>query len=176
MKSDTATTTTSGLALVAGQFEAPPFVVPNSKGEAFKIEQVVYRSPEATEKLVWWFGPDEDRDPHNHPWAFDSEILAGGYTSVTYWLEDGVVKTEDRVVRAGNRVHYPLHEYHIVKDVLPGTRTRMICGPATPGNAWGYLDPKTGSLYPAAQDPTFLHGPDARAQSVAQAVTYQQTS
>ena len=149
-------TTTSGQALVAGHFESPPFVVPNVKGECFKIEQVVYRSPEATQKLVWWFGPDDDRDPHNHPWAFDSEILSGGYTSVTYWLDNGTVKSEDRLVRAGDLVYYPLNEYHIVKDVLPGTRTRMTCGQATPNYAWGYLDPKTGQEYPASQDPTFM--------------------
>jgi hypothetical protein len=152
----TASTTTSGLALVAGHFEAPPFVVPNGKGEAFKIEQVVFRSPGATEKLVWWFGPDDDRDPHNHPWPFDSEIRHGGYTSVTFWLENGAVRSEDRIVRAGDRVHYPLHEYHLVKDILPGTRTRMLCGQANPGNAWGYLDPKNGREYPAEPDPSFM--------------------
>lgn len=149
-------TTTTGLSLTAGLFEAPPFVVPNGNGEAFKIEQVVYRSPERTVKLVWWFLADDDRDPHNHPWAFDSEILAGGYTSVTYWLEDGKVRTEGRVVCAGMTVHYPRHEYHIVKDVLPGTRTKMTCGRATPGNTWGYLDPATGREYPATQDPSFI--------------------
>ncbi len=149
-------TTTSGLALVAGQFEAPPFIVPNGKGEAFKIEQVVERSPERTVKLVWWFLADDDRDPHNHPWAFDSDILSGGYTSVTYWLENGVVKTEERTARAGMTIHYPLHEYHIVKDVLPGTRTRMTCGQATPGNIWGYLIPATGELYTATPDPSFM--------------------
>lgn len=152
----TNTTTTSGLALVAGHFEAPPFIVPNSKGDAFKIEQVVERSPERTVKLVWWFLPDDDRDPHNHPWAFDSEILDGGYTSVTYWLENGEVKTEERIVCKGMTVHYPLNEYHIVKDVLPGTRTRMTCGKATPGNAWGYLDLTTGLEYRAAPDPSFM--------------------
>lgn len=145
--------TSSGLALTAGLFEAPPFIVPNGKGEAFKIEQVVERSPDHTVKLVWWFLPDDDRHPHNHPWAFDSEILAGGYTSVTYTLERGLVTIQERIVRAGDLVHYPIHEYHIVKDVLPGTRTKMICGPATPGNAWGYLDPVTGREYPWNESP-----------------------
>ena len=168
-------TTSSGLALVAGQFEAPPFVVPNAKGDTFKIEQVVSRSPERTEKLVWWFGPDDDRHPHSHPWAFDSTILAGGYTSIAYWLEDihdagtgdygtgpeyassplvsQVVRCEERIVRAGDVVHYPLHEYHLVRDVLPGTRTRMVCGPARPGNQWDYLDPATGRVYPYQEQP-----------------------
>lgn len=157
-----APTTSSGLALVAGHFETPPFIVPNAKGEALKIEQVVERSLDRTIKLVWWFLPDDDRHPHNHPWAFDSDILAGGYTSVTYWLvgarAHGQVMTAERIVRAGDRVHYPRHEYHIVKDVLPGTRTRMICGPATLNNAWGYLDPTTGREYPWQEQPdtTFM--------------------
>lgn len=215
-------TTSSGLALVAGQFEPPPFVVPNGKGEAFKIEQVVYRDPaRRTEKLVWWFLPDDDRDPHNHPWCFLSDeeavkradatdfgmvdvpypypsvraafiarttgadllpmlndgdrtslrrpwtslagisfisiIEAGGYMSRTYSKNPGdglgVVHVEERVVRAGDVVAYPFREYHTVKDVLPGTRTRMICGPATPGNQWGYLDPKTGREYPWQEQP-----------------------
>jgi hypothetical protein len=151
-------TTSAGLALVAGHFEAPPFIAPNGKGEAFKIEQVVERSPERTVKLVWWLLADDDRHPHSHPWPFDSEILAGGYTSVTYWLEGGEVRSEERTVRAGDRVHYPLHEYHLVRDVLPGTRTRMTCGMARHGNAWGYLDPATGREYPHQESPdaTFM--------------------
>lgn len=201
----TPTVTSSGLSLHAGIFEAPPFVVPNRAGDAYKIEQVIERSPERTVKLVWWFGPDDDRDPHSHPWPFTSEILAGGYTSVTYWLvpdvidagcgdygsgpeyeatsgtrlppfrfrsdDDGqpdhevipgvrvpkpispLVRCEERIVRAGDVVHYPLHEYHLVKDVLPGTRTRMACGVARPGNQWDYLDPRTGRVYPYQEQP-----------------------
>lgn len=195
-------TTSAGFPLHAGMFEAPPIAIPNRAGDAYKIEQVVERSPERTVKLVWWFGPDDDRDPHSHPWAFDSEILAGGYTSVTYWIENAAAQTidagcgdygsgpeyeatngtrlpggpivyagdevipgvrmpigiptircESRIVRAGDRVHYPLHEFHLVKDVLPGTRTRMTCGPARPGNQWDYLDPRTGRVYPYQEQP-----------------------
>ena len=175
-------TTSAGFPLHAGMFESPPIAIPNRAGDAYKIEQVVERSPERTVKLVWWFGPDDDRDPHSHPWAFDSEILAGGYTSVTYWLAAAnptidagcgdygggpeyeaasgtrlpgapVVRCEERIVRAGDRVHYPLHEFHLVKDVLPGTRTRMTCGTARPGNQWDYLDPRTGRVYPYQEQP-----------------------
>lgn len=194
-------TTSAGFPLHAGLFESPPIAIPNRAGDCYKIEQVVERSPERTVKLVWWFGPDDDRDPHSHPWAFDSEILAGGYTSVTYWLAAAnptidagcgdygsgpeyeatsgtrlpgaaviyageevipgvrmplgipVVRCEERIVRAGDRVHYPLHEFHLVKDVLPGTRTRMTCGQARPGNQWDYFDPRTGRVYPYQEQP-----------------------
>src|SRR4051812_9607864 len=45
---------------------------------------------------VPWFGvyvheihrPDVDRDLHDHPWAFASFILSGGYTEVTASVRD----------------------------------------------------------------------------------------
>lgn len=163
-------TTSAGFPLHAGMFESPPIAIPNRAGDAYKIEQVVERSPERTVKLVWWFGPDDDGtrtvlgvQPAGDVIESAPTIDAGcgdygggpeyEATSGTRLPGAPVVRCEERIVRAGDRVHYPLHEFHLVKDVLPGTRTRMTCGTARPGNQWDYLDPRTGRVYPYQEQP-----------------------
>jgi len=41
---------------------------------------VLFRTPWCGAKLHWMHGPDPERDPHDHPGAFVSIILRGGYT------------------------------------------------------------------------------------------------
>ncbi len=96
--------------------------------------------------------------PHNHPWDFTSQILRGGYTDVRYWLDrNGRVQSETKQVREGDENVVPCDIYHIVVDVLPQTTTRLECGPASAGNAWGYLDKTAAQHIPFQEiDPTFV--------------------
>ena len=152
-----ATTTTSGMALSHARFSAPPRQIPNARGEPFKTELVEERSPERTIKWNFWHLPDDDRAPHNHPWDFVSEIVSGGYSEIRYWLDgDGAVKSDVMTHVAGDFVSVPRAHYHVVVAIEPNTTTRMVCGPATPGNAWGYLDIATGQHYPAKPEPYFM--------------------
>lgn len=66
--------------LQAEHLMTPPLHIPDGKGEAFKTELVLERSEERTVKIQWWYADDPRKDPHNHPWSFQSEILSGGYT------------------------------------------------------------------------------------------------
>ena len=63
-------TTTSGLNLTHGMFGVAPKHIPNADGWPFKTELVLLRSEVRTDKINYWHGPDDDRDPHNHPWKF----------------------------------------------------------------------------------------------------------
>ena len=157
-------TTTAGLALSHLLLTAPPVHVPNGRGGAYKTELVVERDPTTqTVKILWWYEDDPRDLPHNHPWrdddgiAFRSEILAGGYTEQSWVVgEIGKVhRLDDATYRAGDVNTCCWSTFHRVTDVLPGTVTRMTCGPAVGGNEWHYLDPTTGELEPSA-DPLFL--------------------
>lgn len=137
--------TSGGFALRHEYLTAPPVHIPDGNGGAYKTELVLERTDERTEKLVWWHADDPRPEPHNHPWRFTSTILHGGYTEDRWWSDDGALCTDTLTYRAdgtenGNRNDVPSEVFHRVYDVLPGTVTHMMCGPAAPGNAWHYLD------------------------------------
>lgn len=148
------TTTTGGQALVSAQLEAPPIHIPDGKGGAYKTELAIERTPDRTVKILWWHADDPRPEPHNHPWPFRSEILSGGYSETRYWVESGVVKTEQKTYRKGDFNDMPDHVFHVVHDVQPKTVTRLTCGKAAPNNEWGYIDTTTGQ-YTSARDPKF---------------------
>lgn len=155
-------TTTSGQALVHAAFSKPPLHIPNGKGEPFKTELVEVRGPEQTIKWNFWHLPDDDRAPHNHPWdSVSATIHFGGYTEDRYWVEVGEagsieVKKETRTYGVGDVNVFSDKIFHVVTSVLPGTVTRMVCGKATEGNVWSYLDIKTGSITAAELDSSFI--------------------
>jgi hypothetical protein len=149
-------TTAGGLALSHDMLAAPPVHIPDGRGGAYKTELVIERGLDRTVKILWWYADDPRTEPHNHPWAFTSAILAGGYTDERYQLaSDGSINHETVVVRAGDVNVVPVDIYHRVTDVLPGTVTRMTCGSAAAGNAWGYLDIVSGEISPS-DDPMFV--------------------
>jgi len=149
-------TTTGGLPLLHNNLTSPPIHIPDEKGGAFKTELTLFRTPEATEKILWWHGDDPRTEPHNHPWDFVSEILFGGYTEDRYWVEDGTLRTETITYRVGDKNTILKKHFHVVRDVLPGTFTNLKCGKATPGNEWGYLDLNTLEYTKAKKDPDFF--------------------
>ena len=157
LKSDGTTETTSGgLALTHDMLAAPPMHIPDGRGGAYKTELVIERGADRTVKILWWYADDPRTEPHNHPWPFTSEIMAGGYTDERYRVAgDGTIDHETVVVRAGDVNVVPADIYHRVTDVLPGTVTRMTCGTAAPGNTWGYLDIVSGEISPS-HDPMFV--------------------
>jgi quercetin dioxygenase-like cupin family protein len=143
-KSDT---TSGGLELTHDMLAAPPMHIPDGKGGAYKTELVVERVPDRTVKILWWYADDPRTEPHNHPWAFTSERYRVA--------SDGTIDHETVVVRAGDVNVVPADVYHRVTDVLPGTVTRMTCGTAAQGNAWGYLDIVSGKVS-SSEDPMFV--------------------
>lgn len=175
--------TTGGQPLIAGNLQTPPVHIPDGRGGAYKTELALLRTPERTEKIIWWHGDDPRKEPHNHPWPFESEIKGGGYTETRWWLvpdlpvahpdyEDpaewvrsgrvdevretpkGLLCIATRKYRAGDFNRVPTEVYHVVYDVQPGTVTHLVCGAATANNEWGYLDLETYE-HVSARDPRF---------------------
>jgi hypothetical protein len=151
------TTTTGGFALTHALLSAPPIHIPNRDGFPFKTDLVLERDPATrTVKLTWWHADDDRGDPHNHPWNFESTILFGGYTDERWVLgPDGSITHHVRVLRAGDVNIVPRQDFHRVFDVLPGTVTNMVTGPARPNNEWGYLNVESGVYTRATKDPDF---------------------
>jgi len=154
-----AKTTTGGFALQNNQLESPPAHIPDGKGGAYKTELVLFRSPERTEKIIWWHSGDPRPEPHNHPWRFESTILSGGYTEDRWWIDQhGELQKKTTTYRADekniNRIE--VNMFHVVRDVQPKTTTRLMCGQASEGNAWGYLDLSTKAYVAAENDPEFV--------------------
>jgi len=157
--------TTAGLALAHAHLTAPPLHIPDGHGGAYKTELVIFRSPGRTEKINWWHGPDPRRHPHNHPWDFESTILAGALT-MTLWRFGWLALEWSREVvtyGAGTTYKLPADVFHTVDAVEPGTVTHMVCGPlaqateltprSKPGE-WGHL---IGGCYHLTEpDPAFM--------------------
>jgi hypothetical protein len=146
---DRPATVGSGQPLVSQAFRTPPVHMPIAGGgpnarHSYKSDLVLLRNPdERTVRILWWHDRDPRQEPHNHPWDFRSAVLYGGYTEERFHLENGVLRREEITYEAGQINVMPANVYHNVIRVEPGTVTCLDCGPARPGNAWGYLDLET---------------------------------
>lgn len=172
----------AGLPLTAAAFAKPPLNIPGDDGRPYKTELVVERGPHCTVKINWWHGPDDTGSrarPHNHPWGFTSVVLHGAITHTRFRVVPAThdagsgdygsgpeyasapialpprVEQVTETIQAGQSYWVGRDEYHLVTAVEPGTVTRMVCGEAAPGNAWGYLDLETGAHMAAVPDPEF---------------------
>lgn len=135
--------TLGGFPVSSEYLQSVPVHIPDDKGGSYRTELVLYRSADYTEKILWWHSDDPRKEPHNHPWWFESSILSGGYTESRYWLENGELKFEEKTYRAGDVNIVPANVYHVVYDVQPQTVTHLRCGVAREDNAWGYLNLET---------------------------------
>lgn len=85
----------------------------------------------------------EDLDPigHDHPWAFWSLVLKGGYTE----LLQTHPRYPDQPKRVSHRRfslhHFPLKWAHRIISVEPGTITLVLVGPKK--KQWGFWQPVT---------------------------------
>ncbi|WP_367132837.1 MULTISPECIES: hypothetical protein [Streptomyces] len=137
-------------------------LVPDDRGDAYKAELVLLSRVESTIKINLWSLPDrrggERARPHNHPWAFRSYVLLGGYDEDRYTLEGGRVVPELSVSHTSGSVNHVAPEvYHDVTAIHDPHRTLtlMVCGPGRKGQ-WGYLDTDTGEHVATQPDPGFL--------------------
>ena len=83
--------------------------------------------------------PDEDRDPHDHPWPFVSLVLGGGYVEEVF--EAASRRSADaetwKEVRGRWSLHrMPLSLAHKITTLQPGTRTLVLVGRRR--RQWGF--------------------------------------
>lgn len=157
--------TTTGMSFTSPILSTPSTILPNAKGEPYKIETRIIAGPHGEVKSNTWLQGDEQRAigdgltgmfPHSHPWTeFQSEILSGGYLEWLWKLnpETGELERTERMLVAGQKNICPGDVYHLVMAVLPGTVTMMRCGPRKPpvvvdgkpvAGEWGYWDLEKG--------------------------------
>lgn len=81
--------------------------------------------------------PDEDRDPHDHPWWFVSIVLKGFYVENRYDEKGHWVRRTVRTrFSVGLRHADDLHDIAVVS---PDLWTLIICGPKR--RDWGFMTP-----------------------------------
>lgn len=138
------------------RFTAAPdwALIPDESGACYKAELTLVNTIEQTIRINQWFLPDlrggQAPKPHNHPWAFTSHILAGGYSEDRY--DAGAAVPVEHVAGGTNVV--PRDLYHEVTEIHDRTLSLMVCGRGLRGT-WGYLDLDTGCHRPAEPDPHF---------------------
>jgi hypothetical protein len=86
--------------------------------------------------------PDEDRDPHDHPWSFVSVLLRGGYDEEVFNTKRELIKTNKRKAfaigkRSGNVIHQ-------ITRVDPNTWTLVFT--SSRWRKWGFIT-KDGWVY-----------------------------
>jgi len=79
-------------------------------------------------RLHHWFGPDDDRAPHDHPWDFTTFVLKGGYTDAS---PDG-----DQHLRAPAIARRSALHQHTVYPDPGGAWTIIVTGPKI--RRWGF--------------------------------------
>jgi len=152
------------VALTWEQFVSPSgwTLVPDDRGDAYKAELVLRRTAESTVKINLWRLPDrrggDQARPHDHPWAFRSHVLLGGYDEDRYAPQGGGIVPHLGVSHTSGTVNdLPLAVYHEVTEVHEPDRTLtlMVCGAGSTGQ-WGYLDTDTGEHVATSPDPDFV--------------------
>lgn len=97
--------------------------------------------------LHWIQRPDEDRDMHNHPWAWaESRILLGGYAEdrlrpiPDHEVHGGMLRRETEIYRPGdiNRLH--AGSWHRISSIRPHTWTLITVGERV--QEWGFRTPE----------------------------------
>jgi hypothetical protein len=82
--------------------------------------------------------PDNDRDPHDHPWSFLTLILWGGYLELVFKTEDqlrGKVPMISRLLRVGF-VWRRAEHIHQIHSLLKPTWTLVFAGRGR--RVWGF--------------------------------------
>lgn len=104
----------------------------------------------------------DDPIMHDHPWAYTTIILAGGYWEHTMqWNDDGSFDDVRTWKGPGSIIHRKAHEYHWLEldNERPAT-TLFFMGKQTRGE-WGFLtgDPKKGMPLEWVEQNEYLESP-----------------
>lgn len=87
--------------------------------------------------LHWIYLPDTDRHPHDHPWAFASLILRGGYTEQIFTTRPVFSDLDIWRRRARRSLHrMSLGRAHRIVQLDPGTVTLVVHGRRR--RTWGF--------------------------------------
>jgi hypothetical protein len=94
-----------------------------------------------------WFGvylhhihrPDIDRDPHDHPWAFASLVIAGGYTERVWPDKRDLAKCHLRQRDRWSLRLLRRSGAHIITEIQQSLWTLVVVGPRRAD--WGFWTP-----------------------------------
>ena len=121
----------------------PDFLVGGQDNPYLKRWWILPRNPLFNIYLHQFLRSDDDRALHDHPWAWCSILLRGGYTEVTQRVADnGRVRALIwRTYLDGSiRIHRPRFAHRLEIDPLQPCWTLFITGPRV--REWGFHCPR----------------------------------
>lgn len=93
--------------------------------------------------------PDQDRDPHDHPWDFWTLVLKGGYVEHIYHQpyktrprNPGIDKPEAVVRMPGDRSFRPATHLHRIDSLPFGDAWTLVMTKRREGHQWGFWTTK----------------------------------
>lgn len=110
------------------------FNIPEPSGERTYLKRLrIVQTPWFGLYVHWIYLPDNDRDPHDHPWNFTSMVLRGGYTEVLHTSRDDCAMHEHR---RWSIHRMPTHLAHGIVRLQPRTITLIFTGRRS--RDWGF--------------------------------------
>jgi hypothetical protein len=121
--------------------------IPDARDEsrAYLRRLRIVQTPWSSWYLHWIVLPDEDRDPHDHPFPFYSLILRGGYTERLWRIVPGFTRDQmgshERRWLRGSLHKMDQEHAHMITDLRRGTLTMIFAGAKNNGGRWGFYTP-----------------------------------
>jgi hypothetical protein len=84
--------------------------------------------------------PDKDPDPHDHPWAFWSCVLCGGYRELV-WPDKRESDMQSCLIRVRgrfSRARLSRDAAHIITEITGPLWTLVVTGPSAGSESWGF--------------------------------------
>lgn len=126
----------AGLKRWVAHAREPDELIMDGQGRVYMRRWWLKRSDQGNWYLHNMVRPDAVKDPHNHPWPFDTWVLGGGYLDVSYERNQ---RCHAERVRAGDYRVRAADHMHVIPDVQEGTWTLVRTGSKRP-ESWGFWD------------------------------------
>jgi hypothetical protein len=105
-------------------------------GDPYLDRLRIVQTPWASLYLHHIHRPDRDHDPHDHPWAFISLVLAGGYTELAWRDKERPSSFRTRERRRWSVARTRRSSAHVITGIEGPLWTLVITGPRRA--EWGF--------------------------------------
>lgn len=107
-----------------------------SEGDPYLDRLRIIQTPLGSVYLHHIHRPDNDRDPHDHPWSFASLVIAGGYTELSWPDKRRAGQVSTREHRRWSLHRMGRQAAHVITGIDGPLWTLVITGPRR--GEWGF--------------------------------------
>jgi hypothetical protein len=146
----------SSLLAEYGESSGVPKVVLHGTTGPYLTRYMLHDGSAGRTYLHQFHRPDEDREYHDHPWAFTAYVLVGSYTEARLVerleLVEGrtapVLAPNLQVRFAGTSYTIGASEWHRIESLCGQSSVWTIVQTGPKEKSWGFFDPNTGRKTP----------------------------